>query len=81
MKGLSISKETNQIPVDGLKETLEKKFIEEYLLSRGYRRSDLQKLSKQEAKALMAKASTYASLKLADIESRSRFVKKIHWLA
>jgi hypothetical protein len=64
---------------EGPKSTLEKKYIEEYLLSKGYRRKDLRNLPKEEAKRLMTEASTYASLKLADIEARSRFRDKIHW--
>ena len=63
----------------GLKATLEKKYIEEYLQSKGYGQKDLQNLPRGEAKRLMTEASTYASLKLADIEARSHFKDKIHW--
>jgi hypothetical protein len=78
MNGLSFSKERNGYPKDGLKATLEKKYIEEYLHSRGYRRKDLKKLTTEVARQLMIEASIYASLKLADIESRSHFRKIIH---
>lgn len=79
MKGLSIIKERRDYLGEGVKDTLEKKYIEEYLLSKGFRRKDLRELPEEEARQLMIEASTYASLKLADIESRSRFRKTIHW--
>jgi len=66
-------------PKEGLKALLEKKYIEEYLLSKGYRRKDLRELPKEKARQLMIEASTYASLKLANIESRAHFMKTIHW--
>jgi hypothetical protein len=78
MNGLRFTNERDDYPREGLKATLEKKYIEEYLHSRGYRRKDLKKLAKEVAKQLMIEASTYASLKLVDIESRARFQKMIH---
>ena len=50
MKRASIAKERDDYPTEGLKATLEKKFIEEYLRSRGYLRKDLRKLTKEQAK-------------------------------
>jgi hypothetical protein len=78
MKRANIAKGRDDYPTEGLKATLEKKYIEEYLLSRGYRRKDLRKLTKDQAKRLMVEASTHASLKLEDIESRARFRKMIY---
>ena len=82
MNGLNTKKGKKRAvyPGEGLKATLERKYIEEHLQSKGYRREDLIKLTKGEAKQLMIDASTYASLKLADIESRARFRRMIHWL-
>jgi hypothetical protein len=56
---------------------LERKLITEYLHSRGYSLSDLKNLPKQEASNLMKEACRYAALKLAEIESRSKFCRKI----
>jgi hypothetical protein len=66
-------KDEEKYPSGGLKATLEKNYIEEYLLSKGYRREDLGMLPKEEARQLLIEASRYASLKLTDIESRSRY--------
>jgi hypothetical protein len=79
MKGTSINKKVRRSPQEEPKAALENKYIEDYLLSKGYRRKDLQSLPKEVAKTLMREASTYASLKLADIEARSKFRDKIHW--
>lgn len=57
--------------------TLERKLITEYLLSKGYRRIDLGRLTEQEAKILMREACHYAALKLAEIEARSKFRQNI----
>jgi hypothetical protein len=56
---------------------LEAKFVEEYLDGKGYRREDLNRLPADEAKKLMKEACAYASLKLAEIESKVRFRKSI----
>ncbi len=56
---------------------LERKLINEYLHSKGYRRQDLENLTKQEAKKLMREACHYAALKLAEIEARSKFRQNI----
>ena len=56
---------------------LEKQLIQNYLLEKGYQREDIKKTSILKYRKLMAAASRYASLKLAEIEARSRFLKKI----
>jgi hypothetical protein len=71
-------KDEEKYPSGGLKATLEKNYIEEYLLSKGYRRKDLGMLPKEEARQLLIEASRFASLKLTDIESRSRFRDTFH---
>lgn len=58
--------------------SLEKRFIEEYLLDKGYRLEDLRELPEARAKHLMKGACKYASLKLALVEARSRFLERIH---
>ena len=62
----------------GTQSALERKFIEQYLDSRGYRVGDLKDLPVNISRRLLTEASKYASLKLAEIESRAQFRKRIH---
>ena len=64
---------------EGPQSVLEKKYIEEYLRTKGYCSGDLQHLPAEEAKQLMVEACTYASLRLAVVESRARFRDKIRF--
>ena len=57
---------------------LERTLIDEFLRSRGTDREALGKLSEEVRHALMAEASTYASARLTEIESRSHFVHELH---
>jgi hypothetical protein len=61
----------------GPQSALEKKLIKEYLLEKGYRLKDLRGLPKAEAVSLMKEACLYASLKLAEVESRAQFREEI----
>lgn len=63
---------------DGPQSALEKKLIEEFLEEKGYKLHDLHDLPVEEARRLMEEASRYASLKLAEVESRARFRREIH---
>jgi hypothetical protein len=63
---------------EGPQSTLERRLIKQHLLSQGYHPADLEKLPKEVARELMIKACRYASLKLAEVESRARFQQKIH---
>jgi hypothetical protein len=56
---------------------LELVYINEYLHEKGISTQDLATLPEREAATLMAKASQYASLKLAELESRARLRTKI----
>ncbi|HBX68194.1 MAG TPA: hypothetical protein DEH25_02080 [Chloroflexi bacterium] len=58
---------------------LERQFINSYLKSKGYTRQDLLTLPIEQARTLMTEACTYASLKLAEVEARSQFCRKIHF--
>lgn len=58
---------------------LERQLINDYLKSKGYTRQDLLTLPIEQARALMTEACTYASLKLAEVEARSQFSKKIQF--
>ena len=58
---------------------LEMMFIDEYLKSKGYNSMrDLCDLADDEVKIIMIQACKYASLKLAEIESRAQFRREIH---
>lgn len=57
--------------------TLEMHLIEEYLASRGFNRESWQNLPEAEKKSLIEEARRYASLKLAEVESRARFRSEI----
>lgn len=67
---------------------LERMYIEAYLQTRGYTLHcgdqplrSLCDLPDDEAKRLMTGASSYASTKLAEVESRAHFVEEIHGTA
>ncbi|MCZ7553771.1 MAG: hypothetical protein M5U05_14485 [Anaerolineales bacterium] len=62
---------------EGPQSKLEKRYIDEYLESRGVRWEDLARLPEEEAKALMIEASRYATAKLAKQEARAQFRSKI----
>jgi len=64
---------------EGPQSALEKKLIAEYLSAKGYRAEDLLDMPPEQAKALMQEACRYASLKLAEVESKTKFRKDIHY--
>ncbi len=64
---------------NGPQSALERKFIEEYLQSKGYRLADLHNLPKEDVKRLMTEACKFTSYKLAEMESRAKFREKIHY--
>jgi hypothetical protein len=63
---------------EGPQSALEKNIIQEYLSQKGHTLESLHKLPHDEAQRLMREACTYASLKLAEVESRARFRDEIH---
>lgn len=56
---------------------MERKLIVEYLAEKGLTFSDLKKLPEEEAHQIMCEACRYASLKIAEVESKASFRKKI----
>lgn len=62
----------------GLQAVMEKALLVEYLHHKGHSLADLNSLPEPEAKALMAAASQYASLKMAQVEATSRLYEKLH---
>lgn len=65
-------------PGEGPQSKLERKYIQEYLHSQGASLESLGQLPKDEQLRLMSEASQYASLKLAEVESRAKFRRDIH---
>jgi hypothetical protein len=53
---------------DVLESSLERQLIIEYLLSKGYQKSDLQYLPEEQQKALIKGATIYAAVWLANID-------------
>lgn len=62
---------------EGPQSALEKQLVEDYLVSKGYTKERLQHLPQEVVKMLMKEACTYASLKLAELESKSKFREDI----
>ena len=58
---------------------LERQLIIDYLAEKGFQLEDLHTLPNHLARKLMTEACTHASLKLAEIEARSRFRKTIQF--
>lgn len=67
----------NNRPTTGLRSSLERELISKYLLERGYLLEDLETMPEEDAKNLMSDACKYASLKLAEMESRAHFRQKL----
>ncbi len=57
---------------------LERMYIAEYLQGKGHTVASLQQIPEEDARQLMADASPYVSIKLAEVETRARFVLGIH---
>ena len=79
MKESKFTCDIDECVSEGPMSALERKFIKKYLHDKGYRLEDLQGLPIEEAKRLMTKACRYASLKLAEIESKAKLRKEIHF--
>ena len=69
----------NRFLTTGPQAALEKRYIQEYLESKGYHWDKLAALPPAQVKELMAAASRYASLKLAEIEARKQFKDEINF--
>jgi len=58
---------------------LERQLIIDFLKEKGYQPEDLKRLPRKKSKELMSQACTFASLRLAEIEARSKFRRKTHF--
>ena len=63
---------------DGQFAALERALIDEYLQSLGYSQATLGVLPREQAEALLKQASTYASGRMTEVESRYHYVHDIH---
>ena len=57
---------------------LERKLIAEYLHSKGFRMADLRHMPKEQRKVLMKEACLFAAIRLANIEAKTKFRRKIN---
>jgi hypothetical protein len=57
---------------------LEQAFITEFLERRGLSRASLQALPEADAHEILIQASAYASVRLAEVESRAHYVHDLH---
>ena len=57
---------------------LERAYIEQYLHSVGHSLAEVETLPKAQATELMRAASLYASMRLAEVETRSHLVEDMH---
>ena len=57
---------------------MERTFILEYLKSHGHTLESLHQLPEEQVRKLMTEASTYASVRLTELEARARFVTEVH---
>ena len=66
-------------PGEGPQSALERMIIEAYLAGKNVKLEDLKSLPPEEAQRLMKEASSYASMKLAEVESKAQFRREIHY--
>ena len=61
----------------GPQSAMERRFLEEFLQTRGQTLASLKSLPEEQARRLMTEACNYASLKLAQMESKAHFRETI----
>jgi hypothetical protein len=69
---------TETSPLQAPLSRLELELIDEFVRARGYDPRNLSEVPEPERSALLKDASTHASLKLTEVESRSHFLDEIH---
>jgi hypothetical protein len=65
-------------PIEDPESRLERAFIEEFLRLRGHDVHSVAMLPDAECRRLLGEASTYAALRLAEVNARSHYVHDIH---
>lgn len=78
MSAKPIATDVDRCASEGPQSALERKFLEEYLAGKGQSLESVHGLPGVESQRLMREACTYASLKLAEVESRAHFRQEIH---
>lgn len=68
----------DRIPVEEPLAALERLLISEYLASAGADLASLLRRHDEEANRMLADASKYAASRLAEVEARSHYLKKLH---
>ncbi len=53
-------------------------YVEEYLRNKGHTWASVRALPEEAAKKIMVEASTYAAIKLSEVDARANVVKKMH---
>ena len=71
-------RDVNKSATEGPQSALERKYIREYLANQGIDFENLSRLPKDEIEQIMVEACQYASLKLAEVESRAKFRHEIN---
>ena len=71
-------KESTPRPVQDPEAQLERALIDEFLRTRGHDSRSMKRLPEDERKRLLQDASRHAAAKLAEVESRARFVHELH---
>jgi hypothetical protein len=78
-KPVSDPEQIDRCIADGPQSTLERMLLEAYLDGKGYSMEELKKLPAEQAQQLMKEACAYASMKLAEVESKAQFRREIHY--
>ncbi len=79
MNGAPNEFEKPGVPGEGPQSALEHMIIEAYLAGQNVTLEDLKNLPPEEAQRLMKEASSYASMKLAEVEFKAKFRRDIHY--
>ena len=71
--------DTSQVPpLEEPQAELERRLIHEFLAAAGHDEAALRARSDPAARQLLTDAATYAASRLAEVESRSHYVRKLH---
>ncbi len=57
---------------------LERMYVEEYLKTKGHTWKSVHALSDAERKRILTEASTYAAVKLAEVEGKAKVIDELH---
>jgi len=72
------SHEPDQAPIEEPLAQLERELMTEFVSASGHSLHDLLHREDEEARRLLTEASRYAAGKLAEVETRSRYVRRLH---